>query len=411
MKDACIAQGGFSAMENFDRVVIGAGIYGLYAARCSAKLGQSVLVIEYEQAPFMRASYINQARLHKGYHYPRSYSTALNTAKYFDRFAADYKEGINSEFEQIYAISAANSLTDRRQFEHFCASAGIRCDSIDPGRYFRAGACDGAYLTSEYAFDADVLRDRIVNEMADMPGVQIRYNTRVKSIERRGDEYVVETVNVGAVSSDAETVVDAPLHVPRVSQSDAFSTKFVINATYSSINQIQKIAGHSMFDIKYELCEIILCKVSDNLKNKGITVMDGPFFSIMPFGKSNLHALSSVKFTPHLTSYDNLAEFDCQAKSDGYCTPESLGNCNNCPAKPESAWQFMSALVKQYLKPEFKIEYVDSLYSIKPILKSSEVDDSRPTVIMKCSENPTFISVLSGKINTIYDMDEVLGIL
>ena len=45
---------------------------------------------------------------------------------------------------------------------------------------------------------------------------------------------------------------------------------------------------------------------------------------------------------------------------------------------------------------------------MKPILKASEIDDSRPTVIKCASQNPTFISVLSGKINTIYDMDEFL---
>ena len=45
---------------------------------------------------------------------------------------------------------------------------------------------------------------------------------------------------------------------------------------------------------------------------------------------------------------------------------------------------------------------------MKPILKASEIDDSRPTVIREFHKNPTFISVLSGKINTVYDLDEVL---
>ena len=45
---------------------------------------------------------------------------------------------------------------------------------------------------------------------------------------------------------------------------------------------------------------------------------------------------------------------------------------------------------------------------MKPILKASEVDDSRPTVVRYVSETPTFISVLSGKINTVYDLDEFL---
>ena len=45
---------------------------------------------------------------------------------------------------------------------------------------------------------------------------------------------------------------------------------------------------------------------------------------------------------------------------------------------------------------------------MKQILMASEIDDSRPTVIREFHKNPTFISVLSGKINTVYDLDEVL---
>ena len=46
---------------------------------------------------------------------------------------------------------------------------------------------------------------------------------------------------------------------------------------------------------------------------------------------------------------------------------------------------------------------------MKPILMSSEIDDSRPTVIRTYSKRPTFVGVLSGKINTVYDLDEVLS--
>ena len=60
------------------------------------------------------------------------------------------------------------------------------------------------------------------------------------------------------------------------------------------------------------------------------------------------------------------------------------------------------------MKDEFGFEYATSLFSMKPILKASEIDDSRPTVIKQYSSNPTFISVLSGKINTVYDLDEVI---
>ena len=52
--------------------------------------------------------------------------------------------------------------------------------------------------------------------------------------------------------------------------------------------------------------------------------------------------------------------------------------------------------------------YSHSLFSMKPILKNSELDDSRPTVVRRMSETPAFVSVLSGKINTVYDLDDVL---
>ena len=88
--------------------------------------------------------------------------------------------------------------------------------------------------------------------------------------------------------------------------------------------------------------------------------------------------------------------------------PEQLGNCNECKAKPNTAWDYMSSLARKYMKEELKFSYEKSLFSMKPILKASEIDDSRPTVIKEFSKEPTFVSVLSGKINTVYDLDEVL---
>ncbi|MBR5502224.1 MAG: NAD(P)-binding protein, partial [Oscillospiraceae bacterium] len=51
-------------MKHYDRIIIGAGIYGLYAAIESGKLGKRVLVLEADEAPFQRATFVNQARVH-----------------------------------------------------------------------------------------------------------------------------------------------------------------------------------------------------------------------------------------------------------------------------------------------------------------------------------------------------------
>ena len=99
-------------------------------------------------------------------------------------------------------------------------------------------------------------------------------------------------------------------------------------------------------------------------------------------GKTGLHSLTSVTFTPHDTSYDEKPLFKCQERSEGYCESDRLGNCNECPSKPESAWPYMSSLARKYLKEEYGFKYKESLFSMKPILKTTEVDDSRPFVFV-----------------------------
>ncbi len=368
-----------------DRVIIGAGLYGLYAALFSAKQGYEVCVIECDSAAFKRATYINQARVHMGYHYPRSISTAIKSRGYFERFNEDYGFCINSHFDKIYATSSKYSWTNGNQFLKFCADANIRCDEISHQRYFKEGMCDGAFLTTEFTYDAKILKEYFLKELKQYTNCTILYGEEIISIERKNEKFVLNLL-----------------------QEKILETGFILNATYANVNGIHKFLDYDPFKIKYELCEIILCETSKELKNIGITVMDGPFFSIMPFGKTGLHSLTSVTFTPHTTSYDCLPTFKCQERSGGHCSPFKLGNCNDCKAKPETAWFYMANLAKKYMLEEYQFKYIKSLYSMKPILMASEIDDSRPTVIRKYSEEPTFISVLSGKINTVYDLDEVL---
>lgn len=373
-------------MNRYDRIIIGAGLYGLYAALFCGRRGQSVLVLEWEPTPFRRATYINQARVHQGYHYPRSLSTAMKSAGYFERFNRDYSFCINREFQKVYATSSDFSWSDGVQFQQFCHAANIPCEELHPNRFFKEKMCDGAFLTREYTYDAMILKDYYLDRLSELKNINIRYGARIAAIEHEQDSYLVRTQD-----------------------GQEYRTSFLLNATYAATNQILDMLGYEKFKIKYELCEIILCDVNERLKEYGITVMDGPFFSIMPFGKTGLHSLTSVTFTPHATSYDAVPTFACQTASEGYCSVKQLGNCNDCIAKPQTAFPYMASLARKYLRDEFEFTYRSSLFSMKPILTSSEIDDSRPTIVRKYSTNPTCVGVLSGKINTVYDLDEVLN--
>lgn len=369
----------------FDKTIIGAGIYGLYSALRCGESGESVCVIERDARPFSRATYINQARVHMGYHYPRSLSTAIKSASYFERFVEDFGFCINDDFDQIYAVSSRLGWTNAKEFNDFCQAAKIRCDEIPVSRYFKKGMCDGAFLTKEYTYDAMMLKDHFMDKLSKLDNVEFRFGEKPVEIHSSGDIWSID-----------------------LSSGERVETPFLLNSSYAGVNTIHSMIGLDYYPIKYEICEIILGKPTPSLKGVGITVMDGPFFSVMPFGYTGYHSLTSVTFTPHRKCLSSLPSFECQERATNGCSPTNLCNCDDCEQKPDTAFPYMSTLCSKYLKDEYSIAYEKSLFSMKPIMRSSEVDDSRPTVVRVVSDSPKMVSVLSGKINTIYDLDSYL---
>ena len=371
--------------KKYDKIIIGAGIYGMYAAKRSLEKNpnEKVLILEVENTYFNRGSYVNQARLHNGYHYPRSYSTASKSAKYFDRFYNDFKEGINDNFEKIYAVAADYSWANGEQFKKFCDNLNLLCDEIPKEKFFNSYTIDKAFLTKEYSFDAKKIGDKLYRELRAL-GCNFKFEAKITSIKKEKDIFIVQ-----------------------LEDGSEYFTPFILNATYAGINKIHDLLGFEYLPIKYEFCEVILCEVSDNIKNVGLTVMDGPFFSVMPFGLTGYHSITTVSRTPHFTSYDHLPPYDCSGDEKLH-TKEHRKGCIHCGIYPETAFQEMVQTAKKYLSENIEIKYVKSLFTIKPILVASEIDDSRPTIIRQYSENPDFYTVFSGKINTMYDLDEIL---
>lgn len=372
------------SLLKFDYVIFGAGIYGMYAAHILAKKGIQVAVVEFDTAPLQRASFINQARVHNGYHYPRSVSTAEKSAHYYERFVKDFSFAINDRFLKVYAISAMDSLTNAEQFLKFCEYVDIPASEVSSRKYFNEGMVEATFESLEYTYDANVIRNWYVDKLSEFKNVTIFYE---KQLQR--------------------TAVQEDLFYMYFKDGSVLTSPKVLNATYASINQILSKFEMELFRTKYEICEVIMTHVSSNIQNVGITVMDGPFFSLMPFGDSGYHSLTSVGHTPHEASVNELPQFSCQQFNPD-CTPSQLMNCNYCFARPDTAWVRMNQLAKKYLIPDIQVTYQKSLYAVKALVSASELDDSRPTVIKENATNPMFISVFSGKFNTIYDLEEVL---
>jgi len=103
--------------DRYDVLVIGGGFFGLYIAEYHALAGQKVLVCEKETECMSHASYVNQARVHSGYHYPRSLLTAMRSCISFPRFVAEFPDCIDRDFEKYYAIGRILGKVTAKQFE------------------------------------------------------------------------------------------------------------------------------------------------------------------------------------------------------------------------------------------------------------------------------------------------------
>lgn len=365
-------------------LVLGAGIFGLKAAVLLLERGYRVKVIEADEAPFLRASLINQARVHAGYHYPRSITTGLPSKAYFQRFVEEFRPAIVDSFTQIYAIGKRSSFTSFRRFETFCNQLGIPLKEVPTERYFATSAVEACYETKEFAFDAQIIGNQLLQKAAAFSEFELLVNTTVSAAHRVQENFEVQL-------SDGKT----------------FLIDRVVNATYASLNSQLQLFDFEPLSLKYELAEIVLGTVSPTFSKVGITVMDGAYFSIMPWGQGSLHSLTSVEYTPRKVSVGEVPQFECMSLRKD-CNGRSLKNCDSCEYQPQTAATHMIQVARKFLNHSFDFRPQSSRFAVKAILNRSEVDDSRPTLVSTLSRKPDFITVFSGKINTIYDLEDTL---
>ncbi|MDY6939773.1 MAG: FAD-dependent oxidoreductase [Cyanobacteriota bacterium] len=369
-----------SASDDYDAVAIGGGFFGCKMALYLKEKLDRVLIIEREADLLQRASYTNQARVHNGYHYPRSLLTALRSSVNFPRFVSDYRECIDRTFDKYYAIAKVFSKVNAAQFQTFCQRIGIPLEPAEPeiSRLFNSALIEAVFKTQEYAFDAVKLKQRMWREL-DLANLDILLNTRVDRVRANRSE----KIEVFLQAAGTERCI---------------RTRYLFNCTYSEINQVLKASHLPTVPLKYEFAEMALVRVPSQLKSVGITVMCGPFFSLMPFPPRGLHTLSHVRYTPHYYWQEN-EDLSIEAHAAYSQTQKSTN------------YPFSIRDTIRYLPIAKKCQYVDSLWGVKTVLPQSEVDDSRPILFEKNPQLPNFYCVLGGKIDNIYDLPHELNCL
>ena len=133
-------------------VVIGGGFYGVnIALHLAEKDRGQVILLEKENSLLSRASYHNQARVHNGYHYPRSFTTAYRSHINLQRFVNDWPSAVKKDFTKLYAIARNNSKVTAKQFVRFCKEIGVKLEpSEDFSHLFNNRLIEQSFLVDEY---------------------------------------------------------------------------------------------------------------------------------------------------------------------------------------------------------------------------------------------------------------------
>ena len=359
-------------------IIVGGGFYGARLALVLRERGGRVLLVERESQLLGRASLRNQARVHNGYHYPRSILTSLRSRLNYARFLSEYADCVHQSFAHYYGIARGSKVT-ASQFVEFCRRIGAPLTAAPTAvsKLFNSARVESVFEVQECAFDASRLRQRIIREL-DAAGVEVMMNTEAVKMSSSNAGTTRVTLRRGTEIFD----VDARL---------------ILNATYSRLNHLLANSGAATIPAKHELTEMALVEPPEELAGAAVTVMDGPFFSMMPYPSRGLFTLSHVRYTPHCNWHDN---------------PGTPITAIDDPSRGRASRNVhMVRDAERYLPAMRASRYVDSIWEVKTLMPRSERDDSRPILLRRSEEHPACLTVLGAKIDSVYDVEEALAAL
>ncbi len=362
-----------SAVQSLDceLLVVGGGFYGCMLAAEAAERGTTTILIEATDALLTRASSVNQARLHNGYHYPRALPTAYRSRVNYARFAVDFSSAVDRSTASIYAVARQGHVS-ARQFTRFCGIIGAPLERVssDIWSLFDPRLVEDAWVADESVFDAQALAGLAADRLRQS-GATVVLGSEVVGIQRADP-------GIRAQFPDGSA-----LHALRG-----------LNCTYAGLNRLLP-EGSRVPGLKHEIAELALVKLPSDMQGLAVTVMDGPFFSTLPFPAHGCSSLTHVRYTPRVAWLD-----DAAPGVDPYRVLERDSGASSVERMIRDATRFVPAMRD--------VQSVGSLREVKTVLARNELDDGRPILYYRHAELP-LCSVLGGKVDNIYDILEHAG--
>src|SRR3989344_62295 len=334
--------------------VVGGGIFGVTTAIKLAKSGHKVYLFEKENDILQAASGINQYRLHRGHHYPRSKETTLSSLNPEPKFRKEYAGAIINSNDHYYCIAKEKSLTSAEDYLKFCQDHNLE-HVVEHPEVVQKNKIELSVKVKEGLMDPGRLRALCWEKLRDS-GVKVILKTEVSSAQLKHYD-------------------------------------FVVICTYAAINSLLIDYPYAQKDYQFELCEKPVLKLSKNFYKKSIVVMDGPFMCIDPLADTGFHVMGNVVHAIHQTNIGKHAVVELKyvpLLNRGIVHNPSVTNIKKFI---ESAVEFMPEIKKS--------EHVGSMFTIRTVLPYQDKTDARPTLV-EAIDDRTFV-VFSGKLSNCVD--------
>ena len=135
--------------------VVGAGIYAITAETKLRTKGYKVDLFEAKDDILKSASGINQYRIHRGYHYPRSLDTIKSCKDNEQSFIKYYNKSIlSNNNKHYYSISKEDSLTTPEQYLTTLDKSKLEWEIVDT-----LPNCDLTIKVNEKLYNPTILKD------------------------------------------------------------------------------------------------------------------------------------------------------------------------------------------------------------------------------------------------------------
>jgi len=341
--------------------VIGAGIFGITTALTLSKNFQVDLYEQHDDI-LKSTSGINQFRVHRGYHYPRAPNTVDSLLRSENSFLREYKDAVINNVNHYYCISSRDSLTTSDEYLNFLKKFHLEFEITDL-KLLNKNSIDLCIKAKESIWDPVQLKQICTNRLKNST-VNLHLNSKINN----------------SIFSDYD---------------------YVIICTYANINSLLNDFPESKLNYQFEICEKPVVSLPTSFHKNSIVVMDGPFMSIDPFGKSGNFVLGNVVHAIHSTNIGFSPEIP--EKFNGLLNNGIIKNppISNFEQFVESATEFLPEM-------EYAV-HLGSMFTVRTVLPHIDSTDERPTIVRQLSDK--VFTIFSGKVPTCVEAADEISLL